>query len=126
MIRAIYSCATGAVSIQQASGEQLFSERFDIRRGAIQGDIYSPPSFTVALDRIFRRYDVHCEGVGGPPLNCPRVPKLEYADDAALINKLTGEASERLTSIAEGSSKEAGLDISLKKTKAMHVRRYEG
>ena len=125
MIRAIYSCATGAVRLQHVSGEQICSERFDIRRGAIQGDIYSPPSFTLALDRIFRRYDVRCDGVGGPPLKCPRVPKLEYADDAALLNANADDASERLTSLANGGLQDACLEISLKKTKAMPVRRYE-
>ena len=124
MIRAIYSCATGAVRMQGASGEHVYSDRFDIRRGAIQGDIYSPPSFTLALDRIFRRHDIHSGGIGGPPLNCPRVPKLEYADDAALGNKNTTESSERLTSLSKGGREEAGLHISIKKTKSMPVRRY--
>ena len=125
MIRAIYSCATGAVRIQRAAGEQLCSERFDIRRGSIQGDIYSPPSFTLALDRIFRRHDIKCDGVGGPPLKCPRVSKLEYADDAALLNANVNDASERLTSLANGGSRDACLELSLKKTKVMPVRRYE-
>ena len=125
MIRAIYSCATGAVRVQGASGEYVYSEPFDIRRGAIQGDIYSPPSFTVGLDRIFRRHDIHCDGIGGPPLRCPRVSKLEYADDASLANKITAEASERLTSISRGGREEAALEVSIKKTKAMPVRRYE-
>jgi len=125
MIRAVYSCATGAVRLQRASGEHLCSERFEIRRGVIQGDIFSPPSFTLALDRIFRRYDVRCDGVGGPPLKCPRVPKLEYADDAALLNANASDASERLTSLAIGGLQDAGLQVSLKKTKAMPVRRYE-
>ena len=125
MIQAIYSCATGAVRIQRAAGEKLCSEQFDIRRGSIQGDIYSPPSFTLALDRIFRRHDVRCDGIGGPPLKCPRVPKLEYADDAALLNANASDASVRLTSLANGGSRDACLEVSLKKTKVMPVRRYE-
>ena len=125
MIQAIYSCATGAVKLQLASGEQTCSDRFLIRRGVIQGDIYSPPSFTVALDRIFRHHDTKCDGIGGPPLNCPRVSKLEYADDAGLLNKKTDDASERLSSLAVGGQADACIEVSLKKTKAMHVRKYE-
>ena len=96
-----------------------------IDRGSIQGDIYSPPSFTIALDRIFRRHDIYCEGVGGPPLNIPRVSKLEYADDAALANKRTIESSARILAVASGGSAEARLDISLKKTKAMPIRKND-
>ena len=125
IIRAIYPCASGAVQIQRASGDKVFSDHFDIRRGAIQGDIYSPPSFTLALDRIFRRYDSFCDGIGGPPLSCPVVSKLEYADDAALLNKNTSDATKRLTTLANDGSADACVDISLKKTKVMHVRKYE-
>ena len=67
----------------------MYTDRFMIDRGSIQGDIPSPPSFTVALDRIFRRHDTRCEGIGGPPLKIPRVGKLEYADDGSLVNKNT-------------------------------------
>ena len=93
-------------------------------RGSIQGDIYSPPVFTVALDRIFRRHDTMCEGVGGPPLNIPRIGKLENADDAALANKRTEDASVRISAIAKGGSEEACLEVSLKKTKSMPVCKY--
>ena len=125
MIRAIYTSTSGAVRLQLPSGQQVCSECFYIRRGAIQGDIYSPPSFTLALDRIFRRYDRRCEGIGGAPLKCPAVSKLEYADDAGLLNKNTEDASIRLSSLSEGGSREACLEVSLKKTKAMPIRKYE-
>ena len=123
LIAAIYANATGSVRIQQ-SGEQTCSESFPIRRGAIQGDIFSPQSFTIALDRIFCRHDIECEGVGGPPLRCPKISKLEYADDGMTVNKTASEASARLSALAQGGSSEAGLDISLKKTKGMPIRRY--
>ena len=89
MIQAVYNVATGAVRLRQPSGHCVYSDHFYIGRSAIQGDIYSPPSFTIALHRIFRQHNVFCEGVGGPPLKCPLVPKLEYADDVSLLNKLT-------------------------------------
>ena len=125
MIRAIYNVATGAVRILQPPGHSVCSDRFDINRGAIQGDIYSPPSFTIGLHRIFTQHDIFNDGIGGPPLNCPRISKLEYADDANLLNKITAEASMRLSSLADGGSADAGLDISLKKTKVMPIRRCD-
>ena len=125
IIQAIYSSASGVVRIREASGKNVFSGAFSIDRGAIQGDIYSPPSFTIGLDSIFRRHDVHCEGVGGPPLNAPSIAKLEYADDVALPNKKTQEASVRLSAISTGGSADACLDMSMKKTKCMPVRTYE-
>ena len=40
------------------SGETLCSEPFLIRRGVIQGDIFSPQCFTLGLVRIFRLHDI--------------------------------------------------------------------
>ena len=64
IIQAIYNAANGAVRLRQQSGQHVYSERFMIDRGSIQGDIYSPPVFTVALDRVFRRHDAMFDGVG--------------------------------------------------------------
>ena len=101
------------------------SGEFDIRRGAIQGDIFSPPCFTVGLDRIFRLYDIKCEGIGGAHMNCPTASKLEYADDVGLLNETAADASIRTSALANGSYEAATMVISLKKSKAMHVRRFE-
>ena len=68
---------------------------------------------------------MHSEGVGGPPLNCPQVSKLEYADDAALLNQNTTDASARITTLANGGTDEASLNISIKKTKVMPIQRYK-
>jgi len=125
IIQAIYSSASGVVRIRDASGENVFSGPFSIDRGAIQGDIYSPPAFTIGLDSIFRRHDIICEGVGGPPLNVPPIAKLEYADDVGLANKKAAEASARLSALSTGGSVDACLDVSMKKTKSMPVRTYE-
>ena len=111
--------------IRQSSEENAFSEPFSIDRGAIQGDIFSPPCFTIGLDSIFRKHDVHREGVGGPPLNIPPIPKLEYADDVAIPNKKTAESSTRLSALSTGGSNDACLDMSMKKTKCMPVRKYD-
>ena len=114
IIRAIYNAANGAVRIRQQF----------VDRGSIQGDIYSPPAFTIALDHVFRRHDTMCEGVSGPPLHIPPVSKIEYADDAALVNDSTRDASIRISALAKGGSEEACIGVSLKKTKAMPVRKY--
>ena len=52
VINAIYSAANGAVWIRQPFGQLLHFPTFSINRGSIQGDIYSPSLFTLALDTI--------------------------------------------------------------------------
>ena len=113
------------VRIRLPSGETALSELFRILRGAIQGDIFSAPCFTIGLDRIFRLYDVKCDGIGGPEINCPRVSKLEYADDVNLLNETTYDASIRTSSLAAGSTESAAMEVSLKKTKGIPIREYE-
>ena len=49
--------------------------------------------------------------------------KLEYADDAALIDGNTTLASARVTALAEGSLKDAAMVISIRNSNAMHVHR---
>ena len=100
----------------------LMSEPFDIERGVLQGDIFSPVSFIAGLDRIFRRHDISNSGVTvGTGENTVCVSKLEYADDAALIDENVEQASARVTSNAKGSLEEAAMVISIRKSKVMHV-----
>ena len=64
------------------------SEPFDIERGVLQGDIFSPVSFIAGLDRIFRRHDISNSDVTvGTGENTVCVSRLEYADDSALIDE---------------------------------------
>ena len=49
--------------------------------------------------------------------------KFEFADDPAHIDGNTTLASARVTAPAEGSSKDAAMVISVRKSKAMHVHR---
>ena len=39
------------------------SEPYDIARGVLQGDIFSPVAFIAGLDRIFRMHDLQNPGV---------------------------------------------------------------
>ena len=89
--------------VRQSNGKMAMSEPFDIERGVLQGDIFSPVSFIAGLDRIFRRHDISNSGVTvGTGENSVCVSKLEYADDAALIDENVEQASARVTSIVKG------------------------
>ena len=48
---------------------------------------------------------------------------LEYADDAGLVDVNIQEASTRISSIATGSREDAAMEISIPKTKAMHIHK---
>ena len=51
------------------------------------------------------------------------VSKLEYDDDAALIDEKVEQASARVTSIAKGSLEEDAMVISIRKSKVMHTHK---
>ena len=124
IIQAIFPAATGVVRFTQPNGKMAMSEPFDIERGILQGDIFSPVSFIAGLDRIFRRHDISNSGVTvGTGENTVCVSKLEYADDAVLIYENVEQASARVTSITKGSLEEAAMVISIRKSKVMHVHK---
>ena len=107
------------VRLRLPSGETMCSEPFPVRRGVIQGDIFSPQCFTLGLDRIFRLHDIAGQGIGGP---CDvTASKLEYADDVGLLNWTAAEASARVSALASGSRASASMEMSAPKSKGMHV-----
>ena len=126
VIQAIFSAAQGCVRTQNADGTPVFSDFFDILRGVLQGDIFSPVTFIAGLWRIFCLHDIPNAGVtvGQLPYTV-HVSKLEYADDAGLIDETVAEASVRISSIARGSEEDAAMSISIPKTKGMHVHERE-
>ena len=126
VIQSIFRVAHGCVRIRQNDGSFAQSDFFDIARGVLQGDIFSAVAFIVGLWRIFSKHDVPGAGVivGQPPYEV-HVSKLEYADDAGLIDENTEISSLRLTSVSNGSSADASMEVSLEKTKGMHVHRRE-
>ena len=81
IVNAIYAEATGMVRLRLPSGETMCSMPFPVRRGVIQGDIFSPQCFTLGLDQIFRLHDIAGQGIGGLSLGDVTASKLEYADD---------------------------------------------
>ena len=122
IVRAIYAEATGVVRLRLPSGETMCSEPFPVRRGVIQGDIFSPQCFTLGLDRIFRLHDIAGQGIGGPSLCDVTASKLEYADDVGLLDWTAADASERVSALASGSRASASMEMSASKSKGMHVR----
>ena len=86
VIQAIFAAATGIVRVRLPSGVNVMSEPFNIERGVLQGDIFSPVSFIAGLDKLFRTHDIANSGVVvGNGDSSVLMSKFEYADDAALI-----------------------------------------
>ncbi len=122
--------------MKTAAGDKVFSETFPVRRGVVQGDIFSPLCFIVALEAIFRRHD--CGANDGIKLPCTegsvtqgdgeasfrplgakgfiKISQLAYADDADLICKDCNEATRRVTSISVGSREDADMNVHKVKT----------
>ena len=123
LFRSIYGGATARTKVKGVDGKEVFSEDFPIRRGVIQGDITSPWYFILALEAILREHDKDpCKGV---PFRSATIHTLGYADDCALVDSSADMATKRTTSIAQGSSDDADMEINVKKTKCMHVRRQQ-
>jgi hypothetical protein len=74
--------------------------------------------------QIFAVHDTPNAGitVGHPPHQVT-ISSLEYADDAGLLDSNAQQASDRISKIAEGSRSDAAMEISIVKTKAMHVHK---
>ena len=90
----------------------------------LQGDIFSPPAFIVALWRIFQQHYIPDAGVTvGDEPHQVEVSSLEFADDAGLVDEDEQAASTRITAIAIGSRMDAAMEISKPKTKALHIHR---
>jgi hypothetical protein len=101
IFREIYEKAKGRVKIRSPSGETLLSEPFDIRRGVVQGDIFSPLCFILALAVIIKKH-LPPGGVAamGGALGA-LLSSLEYADDAALLDDSAESASTRVTALSK-------------------------
>ena len=81
IFRAIYRSATAQVRVQPpGGGGPIKTKPFDVNRGVVQGDIFSPVCFIVALECLMRKADAG----GGVTMLQVFLSKLEY--DAALIN----------------------------------------
>ena len=98
------------------------SNPFNIARGVLQADIFSPVAFVVGLERIFRRHDVHTAGVTvGSGESFMNMSKFEYADDAAVVDDDAATSTTRVTAIVVGSLNDATMVISDKKSNTTHM-----
>jgi len=124
VIQTIFSAASGCVRISKPDGSQEMSDSFDISRGVLQGDIFSPVAFITGLMQIFKTHDSTAGGVTvGTPPNQVTITSLEYADDAGLVDENADNASARVSAIAAGSRSDASMEISIPKTKSMHIHK---
>ena len=119
LFRAIYKAASASTKVTSTDGAEVMSEPFPINRGVVQGDILSPLYFILALELILRTHDnIPGKGIrfGGETVHT-----LGYADDAALLDTDITVATARITSISQGSKRDADMEISVDKTEVMHV-----
>ena len=119
MFREIYAKATARTRVNDTDGKVVLSDAFPINRGVVQGDITSPLYFILALELILKRHDTVTNK--GVIFGALRVSTLGYADDAALLDNNIETSTNRVTAIAQGSRKDADMEISIAKTEVMHV-----
>ena len=87
IVQDISAAATGIVRLRHPDGTMTLSEPFDIARGVLQWDIFSPVAFIAGLNRIFRMHDLQNPGVAvGVGESTTIISNFEYADDAALVD----------------------------------------
>ena len=108
--------------MRKADGTDVYSESFPVRRGVVQGDIFSPLCFIVALECIFKRCDTEELQPGGIAMADGEtiLRRLEYADDAALLCNSVEEASRRTTATKVTSWTAGDMIMALPKTFCMH------
>jgi hypothetical protein len=97
----------------------VHSEKFPVSRRVINGDTFSPICFVVALRAIMRKHG----GQGMMTAFGVLIDKLEYADDAALINADCVKSTERITTSCAGALADADMEISAPKSGVMFCRR---
>jgi len=57
LFRTIYDNAKGQIRVRNKDGSTTFSQSFVIKRGVVQGDIFSPYGFIIALAVLIAEYD---------------------------------------------------------------------
>ena len=120
LVAKIYQTAAVQFRIIETRGEKKLSRTISIRRGAIQGDIPSPVYFLVALDKLLKNHG-RIEESGIPIAPGLTLVDLAYADDAGLADTNVTKASTRITNLDTKGREEAGMTISVPKTKNQHI-----
>ena len=97
IIQSIFRAASGCVRIGNNT-----SKTFNISRGVLQGDIFSPVAFIAGLSKIFAAHDTLDDAgvtIGEHP-NRVCIRALEYADDAGFADNNADVATKRLTAVS--------------------------
>ena len=124
IFRAIYRAASGTARVNGTNGNKVYSDKFNVARGVVQGDIISPILFILALEQLIRQNDVHGDGVACGEFFKVRI--LGYADDAAMLDQDTQTMTIRLTPLADAAKQEADMEVSMPKTFSQHVGKRTG
>ena len=119
IFRAIYRAASGTSRTNGTQGGKVYSERFNVARGVVQGDIISPILFILALEQLIRQHDVHGDGVRCGDFFKVRV--LGYADDVAMLDRDAQEMTIRLTTLADGAKHDADMEVAMTEPFSQHV-----
>ena len=119
LVKAIYVSTSVRVKLIQQGGQKSYSRNIPINRGVITGDIPSPICFLVALDKLLKDHGGLDTGIR--LTDNILFSELEFADDAALPNETTIVATQRLTHFQSRADEEAGMLISIPKTKCQHI-----
>ena len=121
LVRALISATNGACLLSCFLSSVFYTHQPNLSNQPLQGDIVSPPCFIIAMEKVVR----DCDPGWSVSVLGFIVSRLEHADDAALIDSTAKEATRRSTLLARSfkNSKRADMDISIKKTKAMFVRK---
>ena len=123
LFRTIYDNAKGQIRVRNKDGSTTFSQSFVIKRGVVQGDIFSPYGFIIALAVLIAEYDqldvttdgqLHCLD----KVHC-YINSILYADDSAMISCDLNSLSDRLTKFERECANKADMIISRPKTEGM-------
>ena len=85
----------------------------------MQGDIFSPLCFIIALCVLLERFCGVPDDLAVSLFGL-LIKSLEYADDAALIDRTAEKSTERINRFTEGSVEAADMVVSVEKTYCMH------
>ena len=118
----MYDVATAVVRVSTKSGTQVVSRPVSIDRGVLQGDGLSPRLFIIAVASIMLKHDL---ARGGIVIDGLLIDRLEYADDAALLDTTIKIASERITRLGQAFPDDGDMAVSVPKTKVMQVEELE-
>ena len=146
VFRAIYNSAYGKVRAKAKDGKVSLSDIFPIVRGVVQGDIFSPYCFIIALAKLFEECEIELsitkmfeqstraneeDSIVEATVAPETIDEFEfdgdgifpcgedaylYADDAALVDPDHEMLNKRTNILNKNSSSRADMNINVSKT----------